>query len=90
LLDAFGRESSAPQRAEAGWPGTLKRLPVSVTLVPSTRKVEKNQLPARAHASLLSHARLFAVEAQIIPQAQASIEKTKRLIVEAEQLLNRR
>lgn len=30
-------------RAEPGWPGTLKRLPVSVTLVPSTRRIEKSR-----------------------------------------------
>src|SRR5579863_5468819 len=29
-------------RAEPGWPGTLKRLPVSVTLVPSMRRMEKS------------------------------------------------
>src|SRR5262249_24554579 len=29
-------------RAEAGWPPTLKRLPVSVTSVPSTLKIEKS------------------------------------------------
>ena len=29
-------------RAEPGWPGTLKRLPVSVTFVPSTRRMEKS------------------------------------------------
>jgi len=29
-------------RADAGWPGTLKRLPVSVTSVPSTLKMEKS------------------------------------------------
>jgi hypothetical protein len=29
-------------RADAGWPGTLKCLPVSVTLVPSTFRIEKS------------------------------------------------
>jgi hypothetical protein len=29
-------------RAEAGCPGTLKRLPVSVTLVPLTFRIEKS------------------------------------------------
>jgi hypothetical protein len=29
-------------RADPGCPGTLKRLPVSVTLVPSTRRMEKS------------------------------------------------
>src|ERR1700722_19755394 len=31
-----------PMRAEAGWPSTLKRLPVSVTSVPSTFRMEKS------------------------------------------------
>lgn len=31
-----------PIRADAGWPGTWKRLPVSVTLVPSTLRIEKS------------------------------------------------
>ena len=31
-----------PIRAEAGWPGTWKRLPVSVTVVPSTFRIEKS------------------------------------------------
>ena len=29
-------------RADPGWPGTLKRLPVSVTFVPLTRRIEKS------------------------------------------------
>jgi hypothetical protein len=29
-------------RADAGWPGTLKRLPVSVIVVPLTRRIEKS------------------------------------------------
>jgi hypothetical protein len=29
-------------RADPGWPGTLKRLPVSVTSVPLTRRIEKS------------------------------------------------
>ena len=31
-----------PMRTEAGWPSTLKRLPVSVTSVPSTFRMEKS------------------------------------------------
>jgi hypothetical protein len=38
LLVRFQR----PMRAEAGCPGTLKRLPVSVTSVPLTFRIEKS------------------------------------------------
>lgn len=34
----------ALMRAEAGWPGTLKRLPVSTTSLPSTFRMEKSWL----------------------------------------------
>src|SRR5258707_4564585 len=30
-------------RADAGWPGTLKRFPVSVIVVPLTRRIEKSR-----------------------------------------------
>ena len=36
LLDPHGE----PIRIDAGWPGSLKRLPVSVTFVPSTLSME--------------------------------------------------
>jgi hypothetical protein len=52
--------------------------------------VETNVLPELIHSALLSHARLFEREARMIPQAQASIEESRRLIGAAEQLLNRR
>jgi hypothetical protein len=52
--------------------------------------VERNILPERIHASLLSHARFFELEAQMIPQARALIAESRRLISEAQQLLDRR
>ena len=45
LVFAAEMVESRPQwliRAEAGWPGTLKRLPVSFTLVPLTLRIEKS------------------------------------------------
>jgi hypothetical protein len=38
----FGIMPYRLMRAEAGCPGTLKRLPVSVTLVPLTFRIEKS------------------------------------------------
>jgi hypothetical protein len=43
-LSKFYTVRYGPIRAEAGWPGTWKRLPVSVTLVPSTLRIEKSRL----------------------------------------------
>ena len=42
LKPAAGIAPYRLMRADAGWPGTLKRLPVSVTLVPSTFRMEKS------------------------------------------------
>ena len=44
VLSKFSTVRYGPIRAEAGWPGTWKRLPVSVTPVPSTLRIEKSWL----------------------------------------------
>ena len=48
-------------RAEAGCPGTLKRLPVSVTVVPSTFRIEKSSVTAE----IVVTSSRFAVGAQV-------------------------
>jgi len=46
LRQLFQRRDAylARPRIEAGWPGSRKRLPVSVTSVPSTRRMETSRV----------------------------------------------